>query len=541
MKTIKTYRLLKLRLSVLTVLACTMIFSSCEQFDLEEEPTKVQLSVLPYTNLAELELAVTGAYARYWNAHRQTTYHVAAYAGDDVTSHRASNKADFREYDQRNITVANTRLTTNWNRVFEAVRACNLVLVNLEGVELTEIDEQNRLKGEMHFMRGVLYLHLTRMYGTLPLVLDLEIDPNIQLSTQAEVYAQIESDFQMAESLLPTVSNPGATRPNSGSAKALLARLYLDMAGFQGGYDSSRYTMAAAKAKEVIDNSASHGFALVEDMSTLYTHDGAINSESVSTVGFCNSCGRPNLKYGKLGLPGDFGGWQETFAEIRFFEDFPEGPRKEATYHLTVPANGSASSYSLAADPANPDFYVKWEEFADQKNPVFRKIVGPYEEGFAGQFRTSRADYLMRYAEVLLIYAEASGRSGNVTAAAWEALNKVRRRAAGLPVNTPNASVDLNSGDIAELAYLEKKWELAGEYLRWYDLIRLERVADALGNRNPQTSVGTDVGGGNPSPLTEASNPIIGSLGTDNYFSRLPESEVDQLPGLERQSPYDPQ
>jgi len=536
MKTIKRYKLYKMSLFAI-IATCLLVFTGCEQFNLDENPERVQLSVLPYTNLEELELGVNGAYARYWNAHRQTTYHVAAYAGDDVTSHRASNKADFREYDQRNITVSNTRLQTNWNRVFEAIRATNLVLANLEGVELAEAEDQRRLTGEMHFMRGVLYLHLTRMYGTLPLILDLEINLDITVSTQQQVYGQIESDLLLAESFLPMSTNPGTTRPSSGSAKSLLARLYLDWAGFQGGYDTSKYPLAASKAKEVIDNAGAHGFALVEDMASMYSEAGAINTESVSTVSFCNPCGRPNLKYGRLGMPADFNGWQETFAEIRFFEDFPDGPRKDATYHTEVPVDADGN---ITSDVANAASFVKWEEFEDQKNPIFRKIVGPFEEGKAGQFTTSRGDYLMRYAEVLLIYAEASGRSGSVSTDAWEALNQVRRRAAGLPIDMPDASVDLTSGDIAELAYDEKKWELAGEYLRWYDLIRLERVQEALSNRDPQVSIGIDTNG-NPVPLTEASNPVIGSLGTDNYFSEFPQSEVDQLPGLQRSSPFDPQ
>ena len=95
----------------------------------------------------------------------------------------------------------------------------------------------------------------------------------------------------------------------------------------------------------------------------------------------------------------------------------------------------------------------------------------------------------------------------------------------------------MTSGDIAELAYTERKWEFAGEYLRWYDLVRMERVQEALGGtaRNPQVSIGTVYdasGNATPVPLTVPSNPILGSLGTDNYFHPLPPGEVLQLPNL---------
>lgn len=237
-----------------------------------------------------------------------------------------------------------------------------------------------------------------------------------------------------------------------------------------------------------------------------------------------------------MGLPADFGGWQETFAEIRFFEDFPEGPRKDATYHTAVPvdANGNATS-----DVANAAEFIPWTEFKDQQNPVFRKIVGPFEDNIWPGYLSSRNDYYMRYAELLLIYAEASGRSGNVTAEAWEALNMVRRRANGLPINTPDPSVDVDAsnGAIEELAFTERKWELAGEYLRWNDLVRLERVEDALGGdaRDPRVSIGTVYdaeGNGTPVPLTGPSNPIIGTLGQDNYFAPIPAQEIEKNPNL---------
>ncbi len=115
-----------------------------------------------------------------------------------------------------------------------------------------------------------------------------------------------------------------------------------------------------------------------------------------------------------------------------------------------------------------------------------------------------------------------------MTPQAWEALNKIRRRAAGKPSDTPDPSIDLTSGDIAELAFTERKWELAGEYLRWPDLVRMERVKEALTNRNPRVSKNKD------GKLLEVSNPILGSLETDNYFAPIPQNEVQLNPNLKK-------
>lgn len=529
MNRINKYKSLKLLLVLPALAVLGLAFQGC---DLDEDPARSQLAVLPYENLAELELGVTGAYDQMWAALRMTTAWASAWGGDDLTTHRASNKADFREYDKRAVTTGNARTQGTWNGLFSAIRAANTVLENAAETNLPEQAEQDRLVGEAFFIRAYCYHHLIRVFEELPIITSTTPDFEITLATREEVFSQIESDYQSAESMLPVSSNAGATRPNSGSAKAFLARLYMDWAGFPTN-DSGKYAQAASMAKQVIDNASGHGFALVPDMATLYTLAGAANTEGVYTLSHCQPCGRGNRKTGKLGLPGDLGGWQESFAEIRFFEDMPENYRKEVTYHTEVPVN--AVGNRAVPNPADAASILQWTEFKDQQNPIFAKITGPWEDDIFNGFQNSRADYIMRYAEVLLIYAEASGRSSAPTAAAWEALNQVRRRSEGLPADVADPSVDLTSGDLAELAYTEKKWELAGEYQRWYDLVRMQRVDDALSNRNPRVSIGTVFdadGNAIPTPLTEASNPISGSLGTDNYFAPIPPDELEQLPGL---------
>lgn len=520
---------LRLVIICLTFTACTTAW------DLEEDPGKSQLVSLPYENMTELEWAVTGTYNRLWSALRMNTAFATAWSGDDLTTARASAKADFREFDQRTVSEGNTRISNTWRSVFEAIRAANSVLKNAAETNLADRVAQDQLVGEIYFIRGFLFHHLSRNHGRIPLVLDVFPDFDIGLASQEEVYLQIESDFLKAEAMLPASSTLGATRPNAGTARAFLARLYLDWAGFPLK-DNSKYAQAASSAKQVIDEASDHGFELVEDMASLYTIAGSRNTEGVFTLAHCEPCGFGNRKYGKQGLPGQFAGWAESYAEIRFFEDFPEGPRKEATYHTHLPLDANGK---ITPDVENAARFLPWTSVRGQQNPIFRKIVGPFEEGNFDRFETSRSDYLMRYAEVLLIYAEAAGRSGSVPASAWEALNQVRRRAEGLPVHIPDPNVDLSDPDgaIEELAYLEKKWELAGEFLRWHDLVRLERVEAALGGtaRDPQKSIGTifDANGNSaPFRLREPSVPILGPLGTDTYFQPIPPGEVLLLPNL---------
>ena len=103
------------------------------------------------------------------------------------------------------------------------------------------------------------------------------------------------------------------------------------------------------------------------------------------------------------------------------------------------------------------------------------------------QFRGCAIE-VYRYSEVLLIYAEAKAASGSMDATALDALNQVKRRAAGLDPNTPDASVDVTSATVNEIV-AEKGWELAGENKRWFDLIRTETLEDAIAKRDPNEQV----------------------------------------------------
>ncbi len=489
-------------------------FTSCA--DIEADQSDFQLPAGRFEAINSFERNVFGIYGTMNRTARKTTFHAATWAGDDITTFRAANKADFRQFDQRNVETTNTRLLDNWNGLYNIINNASNALARAEGLsdlfnEEEEVNRINRISGEALFLRAISYHMLVRVHGDIPL--NNELFPSsapVKAGTLA-VYEQIESDLLTAIELLPDLYPDvlaGAPRPNKGSARSILARVYMDWAGFPLR-DTSKYDLAMKTAKEVMDNAEAHNFRMLENFEDLWRQDANFVDESVFSLIYLNVTGETNFleqqKFGAVGISGDFGGWEETFAEIRYFEDFPKGPRKDATFRMDV----------------------DWKNFTTQASPLFAKIAGlPSDSYGTQQFQTNKSDFFMRYPEVLLIYAEAAGRSGNVTPEAWEALNVVRRRANGLPLNTPDASVDLATGDIAELAFTERKWEFGGEYLRWWDLVRMERVEEALSNRNPQVSRNA------AGDLLEETNAIIGSLGTDNYFSPIPQSIQEEAPSL---------
>ncbi len=498
-----------------------MVFSfSCA--DLEEDPGKTQLSPGTLNSVETLDVLVTGMYRTVQNDARWSDFYIAGYGGDDITTFSAGNKQGFREADWRTQTNLSERINRAWDAPYSMIAIANTAINAAPDIVVTEDEQEifDRIVGEAYFMRAFAYLHLTRTFGKVVINLEVNSLEERELSPIEDVYQQIESDLLEAEGLLPDVY-PGVVvvgaRPSKGAAKGFLARLYMHWAGFPLN-DSSKYAMAATKAKEVIDGP--YGYALAPRMREMWTVANRFNhDEGVFTMVFCDElCNLGNRTTGRLGFPVDAGGWNETFGEIAFFEDMEASAQSEGTMARFE------DTYILEVIPRRdrPNG-ADWRNFKNEPHPILRKVGGgDMSEAslVVNSTNTPLNRYFMRYADVLLTYAEAAGRSGGVTADAWEALNKVRRRAAGLDPNIPEGSIDLTSGDLAELAYTERKWELAGEYERWHDLVRMDRIAEAFANRSPEERV--DV----------VNNTQPSATGAAAYFTPIPQSELDLAPQL---------
>ncbi|AWW28799.1 hypothetical protein DN752_00875 [Echinicola strongylocentroti] len=499
---------IKIKFSALLVLfASIVMIPACT---LEEDPSEARLDPSSLNSEEALEAAVVGMYRKFTASMQWAHTWMRSYGGDDVTTHSGKNKQGFRDADKMEMSSLTSGVELGYNLPYATIKEANNIIANAENISSGDQASIDALIGEAYFLRAFSYFHLVRTFGEVPLVITTDITGSVDMERTdlQTIYEQIESDFLMAESMLPAIypGVPAAIRPNSGSARAFLAKLYMHWAGWPLK-DSSKYAMAASSAKQVIDNAEGHGFALVPDMGTLWSiqDENRFNTEIVFGLGHAANINQgpySNRHTGRPGYPGDVQGWAEIFAEIAFFNDFPEGPRKENTYRTEVEFNGET---------------IYWEDFTDERHPMFLKVTGYQDEIATNNSVTMMTTYCMRYADLLLLYAEAEGRSGGSSPAAWEALNMVRRRANELPVDEANATVDITTGDLAEMAYTERKWELAGEFKRWDDLTRMERVADALANRSSEELVG----------------PVTGDTSPANYFAKIPEAEITVAPQLD--------
>jgi hypothetical protein len=234
---------------------------------------------------------------------------------------------------------------------------------------------------------------------------------------------------------------------------------------------TSNYELAAAKAKEVIDEvmgENAYGYELLPDPNDLWTwRNNYTNEEIIFGLYYNFDLGQVNMHAPLGARPEEYQnpdatwatGWCDYYAEISFFRRFPPGPRKDATYQTLIPVRNAGE--------------VLWDDDRTwRKHPYFKK----YQDDFPGAtWAGSRTEQLIRYAEVLLTYAEAKAMSNGPDETAYNALNKVRNRA-GLPDITPGLSAEA----FRDSVIAERGWEFAGgePASRWFDLIRLERVEE---------------------------------------------------------------
>lgn len=484
----------KLKLLFISVL---LAGAGCNDF-LEEDLQGQLVGTAALSSVQGLDAALTGAYkglGQTWGTgFLHPTAIGATMGGDDVTTHPASNKQEFREFDQFAVSAGNSRTGNLYNGCYKTIQGANNILSNYQNTtgDQAQIEQ---IVGEAYFLRALSYYWLVRLYKDIPLITKAEFTMDmlsISKTGPAEVYELIVSDLLEAEQLIQdTKRDPG--RPNKGSVKALLADVYLTMAGWPLK-DVSKYALAAAKAKEVIDNKATYGFDLVPTFDALFDNDPTVATlpEYVFQLSAFKGVGQAtNATYGFPAMPGEESGWDDYFAEINFFNNFPAGPRKDVTFR---------TQFKLADGTMVP-----WQE-SQTKHPYYGKF---WIKGDVKDWASSLPFVMMRYAHVLTIYAEAKARAEGPDQLAYDALNAIRQRAGLEPVS------GLAAADFAQAVVDERAWEFAAERTRWFDLVRLEMVETANASKHAWDLA------------------PIGSITKEDYVFPLPITEVTANPNLQ--------
>lgn len=449
-----------------------LLVNACTDEILEENPKGSLTQSGFYKTNNDLTMGMGGITLLFNGAFNQT--YGAPYAGDDITSKDAGNKKDFSEIDRFEFNPSNTRIPNWWNYFYQTIKSSNLLIRSYDKATEAAKEEREAAGGLAYFYRAISYFFLTRTWGEVPLNTDGGLDKNRPNASVEEVYKVILEDLQKAEQMLP--DNWGNDKkveginifPTKGSAKALLANVYLTMAGWPLK-QTDKYALAATKAKEVIDNKDLYGYRL-EDIEQLWkkrftpeTVLGCYYNVKISGWSWENGSQMGPQAF----RPDDEGGWEDGYGELTFYKEFPEGARKDATYQkeyfIKNPKTDKIEVLDYTATKTKHPYFIKYRH--DNFN---------YEKHKQTNWWGGQTIPVIRYAEVLLTYAEAKAMSSTPDATAYAAINEVRKRA-GLG----DLPTGLSKEDFRDAVVAERGWEFAGPEpaARWFDLLRTETLA----------------------------------------------------------------
>ena len=433
--------------------AWLMLFglSSCDGF-LDESPKAVTEENF-YQTAEEVATAVNAIYSPL-RSENQTTYFATLECHTDYAYGRGS-FAQYNDFQGMNSNN-NNRVAGFWNAFYLSIRNANIVIKNAPEGELISQEDIDRYVSEAKFLRALSYFHLVRNWGAIPLrTAENMEDLALPKSTEEEVYALILADLEEAEILLPEEQEL-LGRPTQSAAKALLADVYLQL---------ERYADAKAKAQEVID-SGNHALVPVsdrDDFQQIFGPEVITTPEEIFSLKFVRQPGQGNY------LPWVFN-------------------------HPSTGLYSFGGSYAVYSDATNT-FYNNWDDQDLRKSLwdmvdfglgdstlVSRKFI---DNQAIGDNDAGNDLPIYRYAEILLIFAEAAAReAGGPTEEAVEALNQVHRRAYGVDPLSPSmfdfVLADYDLDGFIDLVLQEKAYEFQFEGKRWLDLKRSGKAEEVI-------------------------------------------------------------
>lgn len=452
---------------ILYIALTSSLFLTTSCVDLNQEPLSfiTEEEYIEYPkDVASTAKGVTALYNDLWGGNygfnsRLQRLNVSA---DDVTyaPTKANNPLGTLASLTPSISSNDADFSGPWIFFYKVITSANKII---EGTPIPTAKPENMQKvlGEAYFMRGLSYFYLVRLFGDLPLMLTKEdVKEGVDRTTVAEIYDKaIIPSLTKAAEWLPAKSRSGfSSTPSQWAAKACLADAYITMAGWPLNKGQEYYAKAAEVTKDIILNS---GLSLTKDYTDLWKE---LKKEEANEHMFAlhhSAKQKTASNYGKSYYPADYfpAGWSDYYANESFYLKYPNDDRK---------------AYNFMTEwPTSKDKVIQYKESLDGL-PAISKYYN-YDEGApAASAQSNGITCIYRYADVLLMYAEASAKATNtIDALALKSLQEVQDRSHSTLTKTtdPNAFV--------EAVFNERGWEFFAEMKRWFDLVRLQKVADA--------------------------------------------------------------
>jgi len=474
------------------------ILTSCKKSFIDiSDPTRIA-SADYYGDSISIAAAVNAAYSGLQDMYGRSgssrgIWPFAEVASDNSTS--VSDGVGVGEIELFTYTSANPLIQGSWIAVYKCVSRCNVVLARAPAVTMNAA-VKNRYLAEVKFIRALSYFNAVRIWGDVPLVTK-EIQTVQEAYTYGRankdsVYAQIIQDLTDAETVLPVkyASTTDMGRVTQGAVKGLLAKVYLTQ---------KNYTAAAGKLNEFITLYDNITYSLQPGYANIFTTTNEMNAEIIFAVRYTK---------GGLGIGSPFTNYFAPNSSVT------GGVGNAGQYNTvrkdlvdTFVANGAADTRyaaSISLYAATGAYYTK-----------------KYTDVPAGDGDADCDWIVLRYADVLLMYAEAlNEQSGSNVTAAVTYVNRIRTRA-GL---TGLTAVTQTQESLRLAIERERRLELNLEGHRWFDLLRTDRAITVMNNHFTKYQI--------------KNGTVVVQIDAHNLLFPVPLSEINTNPVLTQNTGY---
>lgn len=375
----------------------------------------------------------------------------------------AQGHGDFDNYTSSVSSSNAGQVSNRWTGCYSGISRVNIILNRIDAIQM-DAALKSRIIGEAKFLRAYYYFNLVKVFGSVPLVLEEITTPDQAYTygrdTTAEIFTQIQKDLtDAAATLPPSYSGTDVGRATSGAAKGMMARVLIWQ---------KKFSDAAPLLQSIITTQSPGTYDLLPDYSDIFKSANSNNKEILFAVQYA-----PNsVALGESGNPvGSFNpGSIDTLSKIGFLGNNADQPTQDL-FDFYDP------------DDLRRDANIRYSVVGGVPTAYCNKYISP---GVTNSNENGTDYPVLRYADILLMYAECLNEGGD-PGAALPYINKVRQRAFG------NNTHDLQMGDpgntatyVADQAAMrdriidERRMELAFEGLRFFDLVRTDRLVSVM-------------------------------------------------------------
>lgn len=487
-----------------TLLVSLVLFTGCKKY-LNQQPITEVGTEMVFSDVTSTTKAVAAAYSRLVGdagyGIRLSLYYPLD--NDEMQGPTGNPDNDRRDIARYLTTSGNAQLNNPFNQLFQGIEFANICIDNIPAMDMykngTEQQKKQlqRLLGESLTLRAQFYFEAIRNWGDLPAHFNAASsiandNPFPRQTDRDTLYMKILDDLKTAATLVPwrnevtAIGDQIDERITKGAVKALRARIALFRGGFslrksgtmQRNADYLTYYQIAKDECAEIMASGQHSLnpsfkALWKDQ----VNARAVTDPNGELMFQASGIGRLGVADTKLAYyngptVNNLGNKSINVLPTYFYAFNQNDLRRDVTCApYNVAADGATKIGQAVSAICDGKYRRDW---------ISNPIVSPAD---AVQYFSLKWQ-LIRYSDVLLMFAEAENEINGPTALAYNAINQVRRRGFGKPLSTPDATVDVPAG-LSKSAFFnaivdERSFELGGEGIRKYDLIRWNLLASKI-------------------------------------------------------------